>query len=174
MTKCYSLLKYLAIIFLVVGSGTASFAQDKLTKKELKIATAKAKAVDFYNMVEDRQFIFRMSGQIESTFLICGNQVQCNLPFYGSTFFGGGYQSPEGNSTFFKSADFVYEKTNKKDDSWEVSIKVTDKTEMIKLYFHIFDDGVATLRIFSENRSSSKYIGFIEPIGASLMDQCKN
>lgn len=78
-------------------------------------------------------------------------------------YFGRAYSAPingEGGIKF-TSKDFEYKLVKEKKNSWDISIKPKDASDVQELYLTVFNNGTASLRVNSTNRQSISYRGYI-------------
>jgi hypothetical protein len=153
----------LALLF--AGISLNAFAQD--SKKEKQEAASES----FKAAVEGGTFIFKAQsatpakgGVIQLTsgyaMSVTPEQINSELPYYGRAFTGG-YGGSETGITFTSKA-FEYNVKPKKKGGWDVTIKPSDVSQIVKIFLSITADGYATLRVTSTDRDSISYSGVIE------------
>jgi hypothetical protein len=158
-------LKSILILILTVSIGTATtYAQTtKKDKKAARLATIKTS-------VEARKYTFmanyvvpqRGGGRaLNDTYYdlrVTPDSVISYLPYFGRAYFDVPYASTDGGIKF-TSTKFDYKVTNKKDGSWEITIKPGDVKNMNNITLSISQDGYATLGISTFNRDYISFYG---------------
>ncbi|MGI8951540.1 MAG: DUF4251 domain-containing protein [Chitinophagaceae bacterium] len=148
---------FFAVIFLAFSQ--ISYAQDST-----KTAAAK-------DMVTSKNYVFiaqtalPLSGptrQLTSYYdlKISNDSLISNLPYFGRA-----YSAPINSSNAglnFISTNFEYNVINRKKDGWDILINLKDQTDVRQLSFTIFENGRASLRITSNNRSAISFDGYIK------------
>jgi hypothetical protein len=158
-----SYLFILALLF--AGISLNGFAQD--SKKEKQEAVSQI----FKAAVEGGKFIFKAQSatpskggviQLTSGYAVSvtPEEINSELPYFGRAFTGG-YGGSETGITF-TSKEFEYAVKPKKKGGWDVTIKPSDVSQIVKLFLSITADGYATLRVTSTDRDSISYNGVIE------------
>ncbi|MDI1324009.1 MAG: DUF4251 domain-containing protein [Algoriphagus sp.] len=153
------------LTLLFAGISLNGYAQDSKKEKQ-EVASQSVKAA-----VEGRKFTFKAKsatpskgGVIQLTsgyaMSVTPEQINSELPYYGRAF-SGGYGGSETGITFTSKA-FEYDVKPKKKGGWDVTIKPTDVSQIVKLFLSITSDGYATLRVTSTDRDSISYSGVIE------------
>lgn len=87
------------------------------------------------------------------------DSLKCYLPYFGVA-----RQAPynsNDNGLDFISTDFSYDKVEKSDGSYEITIVPNDTDKANKLYFTISENGSATLNVTSNNRDPISFTGNI-------------
>jgi hypothetical protein len=96
--------------------------------------------------------------------IIKKDSVDSHLPFYGKAYAGVSFGSTTSPLEFI-STKFNYTITDKKKDGgWDISIQIKDQSDVKSMEFSIFDNGTASLRVMSNNRSTMSFQGDIEAI----------
>ncbi len=88
------------------------------------------------------------------------DSVNSNLPYYGR-----GYSAPADPTKIgvnFISTGFEYKSEQDKKSGWDISIKPKDAGDIQRLELHVFSNGQASLQVYSLNRQSISYNGYIK------------
>jgi Domain of unknown function (DUF4251) len=121
--------------------------------------------------IETKNFIFRPSsatpqrGRIrqltsEYELVVRADTVISFLPYFGRAFTAP--INPTDGGIKFTSTDFVYSAGEKKKGRWEIRINLKDVSDVTALYLTVFDNGSASLRVSSVNRTAISFNGFVE------------
>ena len=144
------------LLFVLV---TTAAAQDK--KDESTIQQA----------VETKNFIFKASsatpqrGRIrqltsEYDLIVRPDTIISFLPYFGRAFTAP--INPSEGGIKFTSTDFAYSISKKKKSSWEIKITPKSVPDVTDLYLTVFDNGSASLRVSSINRTPISFNGYVE------------
>lgn len=132
-------------------------------------ANAQKTAEEIKKMVESKSFVFKaetarpMRGgnqQLSAGYDLTINpgSIVAYLPFYGRA-----QTVPIGSSDGgikFNSTDFQYEASRNK-NSWRVTIKTNDVSNVRQLFLTIYDNGSASLDVMNINRDDMSFSGSI-------------
>lgn len=121
--------------------------------------------------IETKNFIFRASsanpqrGRIrqltsEYELVVRADTVTSFLPYFGRAFTAP--INPSDGGIKFTSTAFVYSAGEKKKGRWEIQINPKDVSDVTTLYLTVFDNGSASLRVSSVNRTAISFNGFVE------------
>lgn len=121
--------------------------------------------------IETKNFIFRASsatpqrGRIrqltsEYELVVRPDTVISFLPYFGRVFTAP--VNPNDGGIKFTSTDFGYSAGEKKKRRWEIQINPKDVSDITTLYLTVFDNGRASLRVSSINRTAISFNGFVE------------
>jgi len=121
--------------------------------------------------IETKNFIFRASsatpqrGSIrqlttEYELVVRVDTVNSFLPYFGRAFTAP--FNPSDGGIKFTSTYFVYTANEKKKGRWEIEINPKDVSDVTTLYLTVFDNGRASLRVSSINRTAISFNGFVE------------
>ncbi len=121
--------------------------------------------------IETKNFIFRASSAtpqrgsirqltIEYELVVRVDTVNSFLPYFGRAFTAP--FNPSDGGIKFTSTDFVYSANEKKKGRWEIEINPKDVSDVTTLYLTVFDNGRASLRVSSINRTAISFNGFVE------------
>lgn len=152
-------MKALLIIVLLAGVSAAATAQDK------KDAAGVQQIVESKNYIFKAQTASSQRGRTRQLtpgydFTVKTDSVIAYLPFYGRA-----YTAPV-NSTDggikFTSTDFSYFIKKGKKNSWEISIRPKDATDVQEVFLSIYSSGTASLRVTNTSRDGMSYNGYIE------------
>jgi hypothetical protein len=89
------------------------------------------------------------------------DSVSSWLPYFGRAFTAP--MDPTKGGIQFTSTDFEYS-TSQRNDGWEITIKPKDTRDVQELFFTIFKNGSATLRVSSISRQPISFGGYIAGI----------
>jgi hypothetical protein len=120
--------------------------------------------VDAKNYIFTAQFASPQSGltrPLTSTYelTVRPDSVEAFLPFFGRA-----YSAPIGQTDGgikFTSAKFDYKTVKRKKNSWEITIRPRDITDVQQLNLSVFDNGTANLRVTSTNRQPISFTGYV-------------
>jgi len=159
----YIFLKQVLIVMAISTFANLLKAQDATTDnpdKETNIQT----------MIDDHRFVFtaqsahptrgqvmQLNGQYDLK--ISPDTVRGYLPYFGRA-----YSAPvdgRGGGIDFVSKDFHYRQKNRKRGGWEISVKPKDINDIREVFLTIFENGSASLRVFSNNREVISYNGYL-------------
>lgn len=121
-------------------------------------------------LVETRNFVFKAESvnptrgrlrQLTSEYdvVVKPDTVVTFLPYFGRAY--SPPINPSEGGLKFTSTSFNYAAGKGKKRRWEISIKPNDAQDVQVLYFTIFDNGRASLRVNSTNRESISFNGYI-------------
>jgi len=79
------------------------------------------------------------------------------LPYFGRSY--SAPVDPSEGGIKFTSSDFDFTMGKKKKKSWEITIKLKDVSDVQNLYFSIFENGNASVRVVSNQRESISFNG---------------
>jgi len=82
------------------------------------------------------------------------------LPYFGRSY--SAPIDPSEGGIKFTSSDFEYTIGKKKKKSWEITIKLKDVSDVQNMYFSIFENGSATVRVVSNKRESISFNGTVQ------------
>jgi Domain of unknown function (DUF4251) len=119
--------------------------------------------------IETKNFIFKASSatpqrgrmrQLTSEYelVVRPDTLISFLPYFGRAFTAP--LNPSDGGIKFISTDFAYSVGEKKKRSWEIQINPKDVSDVTTLYLTIFDNGSASLRVNSINRTTIYFNGF--------------
>lgn len=135
-------------------------------------ATAQDKdAAIIQQAIETKNFIFKASSatpqrgrmrQLTSEYelVVRPDTIVSFLPYFGRAFTAP--VNPSDGGIKFSSADFTYAAGEKKKGRWEIQINPKDVSDVTTLYLTVFDNGSASLRVNSINRTTISFNGFVE------------
>ncbi len=135
-------------------------------------ATAQDKdASSIQQAIETKNFIFKASSatpqrgrmrQLTSEYelVVRPDTIISFLPYFGRAFTAP--INPSDGGIKFTSTDFTYAAGEKKKSRWEIQINPKDVSDVTTLYLTIFDNGSASLRVNSLNRTAISFNGFVE------------
>lgn len=121
--------------------------------------------------IETRNFVFKASsatpqrGRItqltsEYDLIVRPDTVISFLPYFGRAFTAP--INPSEGGIKFTSSDFVYSSSQTKKGGWEIKITPKGISDVSDLYLTVFENGNATLRVNSVNRTPISFNGFVE------------
>lgn len=150
-------MKYIIINLLLLSMATTITAQEKT---ELNVQ----------ELLETKNFIFKAESvnpargrlrQLTSEYdvVVKPDTVVSFLPYFGRAYTAPINPSEAGLK--FTATSFDYSLNKGKKQRWEVAIKPNDAQDVQALYFTIFNNGKATLRVNSNNRESITFNGYI-------------
>lgn len=148
----------ITISFLLIILTTTAIAQDK-------------DASVIQQAVETKNFIFKASSanpqrgrmrQLTSEYdlVVRPDSVISFLPYFGRAFTAP--INPSDGGIKFTSTDYVYSVSKKKKRSWEIKITPNGVPDVTDMYLTVFDNGSASLRVNSVNRTPISFNGFVE------------
>ena len=146
------------ISLLLMISGVTAMAQDN---DEAGIQLA----------IESKNFIFKaesVTPQRGSTryltpeyeIVIKTDTIISYLPYFGRSY--SAPIDPSEGGIKFTSSDFEYTIAKKKKKGWEITIKLKDVTDVQNLYFTVFENGNASVRVISNKRESISFNGTVQ------------
>lgn len=98
---------------------------------------------------------------------ITPDSIECYLPYYGRAFAAPMNNDDSGYK--FKSKKFSYVATKRKKGGWEIKVNTKDVKDNVRMNLSISENGYATLNVFSNNKQSISYNGYLsEPKKAAL------
>ena len=121
--------------------------------------------------IEAKNFVFKASSvtpqrgrmrQLTSEYelVVRPDTVISFLPYFGRAF--SAPINPSEGGIKFTSTKFGYAVSEKKKHRWEVQISPKDVSDATTLYLTVFDDGSASLRVTSINRTPVSFNGYVE------------
>lgn len=121
--------------------------------------------------IETKNFIFKASSatpqrgrmrQLTSEYevVVRPDTIISFLPYFGRAFTAP--INPSDGGIKFTSTDFTYAAGEKKKRRWEIQINPKDVPDVTTLYLTIFDNGSASLRVNSINRTPISFNGYVE------------
>jgi Domain of unknown function (DUF4251) len=144
--------------FLFCALTTTAMAQDK-------------DASGIQQAIETKNFVFKASSatpqrgsmrQLTSEYdlVVRPDTVISYLPYFGRAFTAP--INPSDGGIKFTSADFSYSVSKKKKNSWEIKVTPKGISDVTDLYLTVFDNGHASLRVNSINRTPISFDGLVE------------
>jgi hypothetical protein len=82
------------------------------------------------------------------------------LPYFGRSY--SAPIDPSEGGIKFTSSDFEYTIGKKKKKSWEITVKLKDVSDVQNMYFSIFENGSASVRVVSNKRESISFNGTVQ------------
>jgi len=167
-------MKTLVKLFLALAviCGGLNAAQAQSTKKEKQAA----KAAAIKKLIENVNFVFEANMAIPQTgnsrqltpeydLKVVKDTITAFLPYFGQAYIAPAPGETEGGIKF-TSTNFAYTSKQKKNGSWEISIKpndhnIADWRDVQQLRLSISTDGYATLQVTSSNRDPISFYGTI-------------
>jgi hypothetical protein len=121
--------------------------------------------------IETKNFIFKASSatpqrgrmrQLTSEYelVVRPDTIISFLPYFGRAFTAP--INPSEGGIKFTSTDFTYNAGEKKKRRWDIQINPKDVSDVTTLYLTIFDNGSASLRVNSINRTAISFNGFVK------------
>ena len=121
--------------------------------------------------IETKNFIFKASSatpqrgrmrQLTSEYdlIVRPDTVVSFLPYFGRAFTAP--INPSEGGIKFTATDFAYSVNKKKKRSWEIKITPKGVPDVTDLYLTVFDNGNASLRVNSTNRTTISFDGFVQ------------
>lgn len=121
--------------------------------------------------IETKNFVFKASsatpqrGRIrqltsEYDLVVRPDTVISFLPYFGRAF--SAPINPSEGGIKFTSTDFAYSISQKKKNSWEIKITPKGISDVTDLYLTVFENGNASLRVNSINRTPISFDGLVE------------
>jgi hypothetical protein len=138
------------------------YAQDDKQDKQASIK----------NIIENKRFVFKAQTVLpqrgstrtltsDYDLKVVGDSIVSYLPYFGRA-----YTAPIGGSEGglqFTSTKFSYDLKEKKNE-WDITILPKDAGDVKQLYFSVFNNGSAMLRVISNNREAISFNGRIEEV----------
>ncbi len=123
---------------------------------------------DMQTLLQNKQYLFTaqyaqpLSGrQINLTstytFKITGDSLVCHLPYFGQAYIVENY--PGGGGLDFVSHHFEYEVSPAKHSRYVVSIRITDRSDVSRIFLNVSKNGYASLQITPVNHQAISFYG---------------
>ena len=145
------------LVFFTVFSAAVIHAQDS-TKTIRKILEEKRYSFEPTSMTPMRGSTRQITGGFSLD--VQGDTLRVYLPYIGRA-----YSAPYGSSDAgydFTSTNYEYEIKEGKKKSYNVTMKVKDRSASTTFYFTIYDNGSASLRANSSDKQDIAYNGYIK------------
>jgi hypothetical protein len=121
------------------------------------------------DFIKSKEFVFKaqtvlpmtgMSRQLTSEYDVrfLGDSIVAYLPYFGRAY-SAGYGEDGGID--FTSTKFDYKVKQRRNGSWDVTIKPRDAKDVQQLNFTVSENGYATLQVTSNNRQPISFNGYI-------------
>ena len=150
-------MKRLFIYFLAMSAASISIAQ---AQPELNVQ----KLLDEKNFVFKAESVNPARGRYrhltsEYDVVVSPDTITTYLPYFGRAY--SAPINPAEGGIKFTTLKFDYAAKKDSKDRWEVSVKPKDSQEVQDLFFTVFSNGRATLRVNSVNRETISFNGYI-------------
>lgn len=127
-------------------------------------------ALNVQEILETKNFIFKAetvspargrTRQLTTEYdvVVKPDTVICYLPYFGRAYTAP--IDPSDGGIKFTSAEFDYTLEKRKKQRWDLTITPKDARDVQALYFTIFDNGRASLRVNSTNRQGISFNGYV-------------
>jgi len=143
---------------LLLISGVTAMAQDN-------DAAAIQLAVESKNFIFKAESVTPQRGSTrhltpEYEIVIKADTISSYLPYFGRSY--SAPIDPSEGGIKFTSSDFDYTIGKKKKKSWDITIKLKDVSDVQNMYFSIFENGSASVRVISNKRESISFNGSVQ------------
>jgi Domain of unknown function (DUF4251) len=165
-----ALMKFSLIFAAVIGGFSISHAQNTRKEKQAAKVAAVKKMVEDGNYVFEANFAYPQGGAQKTLtsdydLRVSKDSVIAFLPYYGVAYLSPNPSDTEGGIKF-TSTSFNYTTTQRKNGTWDVSIKPKDNNitgwrDVQQLQLSISQSGYASLQVISSNRSPIQFDGEI-------------
>lgn len=151
------------LILVAIGVfAIASVSQAQYTKDD--------ESANMQRIVNGQRFVFKAQsaqptrGRIvhlnsDYDVAVSGDTLRSYLPYFGRA-----YSAPmnsRNGGIEFTSKDFQYNKKERTKGGWEISIKPTDVNDVREMALTVFENGSASLRVYSKNREPISFNGYV-------------
>lgn len=85
------------------------------------------------------------------------------LPYFGRAY-SASYNNDD-NGVKFNSKNFTYTMSKRKKNTWSIDMATKDVKDNIRMNLSVSDSGYATLNVYSSNKQSITYNGYLREIG---------
>ncbi len=127
-------------------------------------------ALNVQEILETKNFIFKAetvspargrTRQLTTEYdvVVKPDTVICYLPYFGRAYTAP--IDPSDGGIKFTSAEFNYILEKRKKQRWDLTITPKDARDVQALYFTIFENGRASLRVNSTNRQGISFNGYV-------------
>lgn len=127
-------------------------------------------ALNVQEILETKNFIFKAetvspargrTRQLTTEYdvVVKPDTVICYLPYFGRAYTAP--IDPSDGGIKFTSAEFNYILEKRKKQRWDLTITPKDARDVQVLYFTIFENGRASLRVNSTNRQGISFNGYV-------------
>jgi len=143
---------------LLMISGVTAMAQDN-------DATSLQQAVESKNFIFKAESVTPQRGSTrhlspEYEIVVKTDTIISFLPYFGRSY--SAPIDPSEGGIKFTSSDFDYVMGKKKKKGWEITVKLKDVSDAQNLYFSIFENGNASVRVVSNQRESISFNGSVQ------------
>lgn len=136
--------------------------------------TQAADAAQIEAMVTEHKFVFEAESMNplrgSKKFLSTGYQLRVNkdslfveLPFIGQSRLPAMNRDEAGY--YFETTDFNYKLEAKKNNSWMITLDINDQKFTRQMILHVYNNGKASLDVYSNYRDQTNYTGYLSVIG---------
>ncbi|WP_255153964.1 DUF4251 domain-containing protein [Ferruginibacter sp. HRS2-29] len=153
------MLQRTAILFTIILTSLSTKAQ---LSKDSVAALVKSESFIFYASSVDplRGTTRFLTGNYDLK--VKGDSLVSYLPYFGRS--QNAPISPDETGLIFTSTDFDYSFTPRKKNSWTVTFRVKDYTNLSKYVLTIYNDGSADLMATSNFRDQISFRGYVRGI----------
>ena len=159
----YKILHTFLLFFGILTSGILTHAQSGIEQKDKASYTQAMIAARHYVFMAQsahptRGRIIQLTSGYELSVL--GDTLRAYLPYFGRA-----YSAPmdgRGGGIDFISKDFDYKSKDRKKGGWEITLKPKDISDVREINMTVFENGLASVRVASNNKEPISYNGYLE------------
>jgi hypothetical protein len=155
----------IALCILVIASTLApAYSQDAAKDKKDAKAAAIRRIIEAKNYVFTAQIMAPMGGMTRNLTSVYDLTVTPDTVISYLPYFGRAYTAPidpTQNGLQFTSVKFDYKITDRKKGGWDIYIVTKDQADNERMSLIVFENGIATLQVTSNNRQPISFNGYV-------------